>query len=1255
MLTVILTALLLPATSSEVTGLGRASVSVTAIGTSTVWDCPDLAPLPLPGSLLGYSATGCGFSGPDGAVLLPEASVFLAVPPGSEPTLSIIAEGISPLDFGEIGAVTVTPGGIDSIHAAPAADLPVSWGSISHTGVFRRVGIVRLSLHPVIVGPGGALFRADRFRITLSYANSGEPSVASRTESSVLGRLLAGGDRIWTAPPGTRAASPFWGLPWIAMEVDTAGVHALTAADLPGAVGTPSATLAVFCGRGREMGEHPWENTYTPRPVPILVLDGGDGTFDAGDSLLFFARGLSWWESDGSPTPSHFNHRFARSNIYWLTWGGEPGARMDVIDGSLTGAPAMPDSFLARSHFERNLTLTRTEEDLPVNMPDDWAWDRNSGSSSQWLYYSFDAEAALGSGWIRAHLRSPDILNHHAQFTMNGTVVCDTTWRNAEDFVIEFPTTGISPSGNTLGIRIIRGSGNETVLFDWFEVFSWTDNSIAGQAQVPLEWWGGPERARFTWAPGLTGARAFLVSGDTLAAALVLPGGSAFELEIPEDWPGAELWIVPPGSASTPVSLDERAPGRILETLSGANRIYVSADLFMSDLIQLLDGAGEALAVASTEVYDEMNGGVRDPGAIRALISHIIGTWDPIPTDVVLVGTGTWDPRNFTSTRTSFIDVLYYFGTEIVSDDQFAIVQGDSLLPQAAVSRIAASSRSDVQLLASRTAGYRDGDFPGEWQTSVIAAADDERSPLHSGDEVFHTVSMERVLGKHLPSILLPEKKYLIFYEWNEFWKKPEAREEYIEAWSEGALLSLYLGHGGYDQLADEGLLYLEDADLLECAGRLPVAIFGSCNVGQFMNPSLGCLAQAVTFSPGGGAIVSSAASCNTSGFQNEMMMSCILDFMLSDSGSSTGMCILLGKLASGYGINAAPYITFGDGSIPLAYPWTRIQAGPDSLLTGEWSLLEGTAQEQGLVLIEAFESCRTDSYYTSRQHLLIEYLSQARCFFRGGAPAGPDFSTGVFVPVDAQAGPLARTQFVYLNDHMIGAQSTYPAVIGYGSPAYGDSVGPDIEFWVDGYRDVDDPAVSGTITVRAILSDSSGINLLGGAGRQLALYTDGSPQDVSRYFRYDQGSWTTGELTVIIGSLSPGAHELELRASDGLLNRSEVLLSFTVTSSSSMSIGEVFPYPNPCDEGVSLNWSQTAPGAVDIAVFTVAGRPIVFMGNLQGEAGYNQHYWDCTDADGDPVASGSYIFLISAASVGADDQVRTRATGILAVVRGSR
>jgi len=1226
-------------------------LSLTGETASMVWNCPSPQDLELPDGLAGFTISGCGYAGTEGQILLPSRSFYFPIPSGSEPTLTVVPRGIHALGHGRVGAVTVTSAGIDSFFTADLSELPVEWGRISHSGSFRRAGVAILELHPVITGEGGELLYAEMLEITLSYPEgTSAPRLQTGADEAVSSLLE--GDAIWQIPLMRRGQSPFWGHPWAALHVDTAGIYGLSGADLPDAVGHSSATLSMFCGRGREMGEEPWETEYIPFAVPIIVEDGGDGVFDTGDSLFFFARGLSWWNPENTDMPEHFGHRYSTQNVYWLTWGGETGVRMDVVDGSLTGAPALPDSFLARRHFEQNLYHTRTPEDIAVNMPDDWAWDRNSGSSSQWLYYGFDSESALGEGYIRVHMKSPDAGIHKVQFALNGTLQCDTSWSDMQDFICAFPVSGIKDQGNTLGVHIIR-DGSEEVFFDWFEVFPWTSPNLSAQAQVPIESWSGTDRRRFTWENGLAGTDVYLVGGDTLAARITVEDSQSFEFTQQDGWKMQELWIVQPGSIARPELIRFPTPGRIIGNLTGEQTLFVVADQFVSDAAVLVEGIPGAELLAASEIYDEFNGGVHDPSAIRALASYAVDSWDPVPADIVLVGGGTWDPRNFISTRESFIDILYRGSSYLVSDDVFAIVRSDSILPQIGLSRIGVGGNSDLRLLVSKTLEYRSGVNRGDWQTVVLGAADDERTPLHGGDERYHTESVERILTNHLPAVIRPEKLYLIFYDWNDFWKKPEAREDYIAAWSRGSLISLYLGHGSYDQIADEGLLYLEDAGLLACEGRLPVALFGSCSVGDFMNPALSCLAQAVTVSPVGGAITSLGATDQCSGLANEQLVASILDRLFTERDISMGMCMLLGKLDAGYSTNSAMYILFGDGSTPLAYPGTSFHAATDTLRTGEYSTLSGVAPDEGLVLIEAFESCQPDTYFTFRQHRPLAYLSPARCFFRGSAPAQEEFSTEVFVPIDAVTGSLSRTQFLFLNTWMIAAASTYPAPLLVGSPASGDTTGPDIELWVQGYRNTLNPSVTGTLTVRAILSDPSGINLLGGTGRQLALYIDGTAQDVSEYFRYNQGSGVTGEITVEIGSLEQGEHQLELRASDGLLNRSSAAVDLTVTSESDISLSDAFPYPNPCSDGVALNWTQSALGAVDLSVFTVSGRRLLHIRNIEGVSGYNQYWWDCTDADGDPVSSGSYIFQVRVVSSGASGE-SSSTRSIIALIHGS-
>jgi len=791
-------------------------------------------------------------------------------------------------------------------------------------------------------------------------------------------------------------------------------------------------------------------------------------------------------------------------------------------------------------------------------------------------------------------------------------------------------------------------TGSDIIYLDWFEVFPWSGATAAGQSHVPLEWWPVYDRQGFTWDAGLENSLVFLVGGDTLAERILPDDPLSFEFQVPGAWLSRELWIVDEDAMPSPAEVRYETPGRIMGSVGGAQCVYVAADQFLDD-IEPLAGRDGALSFSASEVYQEFNGGIRDPGAIRAMVSYMVDNWDPIPSDLVLVGGGTWDPRNFTSSKISHIDIQYIGATNLVSDDEFAITEGCSF-PQLAVSRIGIGNASDLQMVVERSCEYREGGNRGTWQTTVIGAADDERSPLHGTDERFHTQEVERLLTDSLPDVLRPEKLYMIFYDWNSIWRKPEARSDFIDMWSRGALVAFYLGHGSFDQLADEGLLYLEDVGLLACGPRLPVAFFGSCDVGQFQNPSTECIGQQVTTSPAGGAIIGMGASDKTSGPLNEVLVGRIFSHLFTRRELSVGMCVLMGKIDAGYSTNNAQYILFGDGSIPLAYPWNTFGIDGDSLFTGERNSVTGTAPDQGLMMVEAWESCTPDTYYTFRKYLPIGYLTIPGRFFSGTAVAGPGFSAEMFVPIDSDTGSLARTQLTFISGQGLAASSTYPARLLRGDPS-ADAQGPEIELWIEGYRNSTSPEVSGEIVARAQLSDSSGINLLGNVGLQLALYIDGTPQDVSDYFEYNRGSSTTGNLSCSIGILEPGGHTLSLRAADGLLNISEAEMDFSVTQGNSFGIFDVFPYPNPCSDGTSINWTQTSPGTVEISIYTVAGRRVARFGNIEGESGYNQRWWDCRDADGDGVASGAYIFLVSAASVSGSGET-SEVTGIIAVMR---
>ena len=63
-----------------------------------------------------------------------------------------------------------------------------------------------------------------------------------------------------------------------------------------------------------------------------------------------------------------------------------------------------------------------------------------------------------------------------------------------------------------------------------------------------------------------------------------------------------------------------------------------------------------------------------------------------------------------------------------------------------------------------------------------------------------------------------------------------------------------YIGHGGFDRLADENLFTSADVASLNNAGRLPVFLAMTCSVGDFAQPGYPSLGEAMLLRKDGGA-----------------------------------------------------------------------------------------------------------------------------------------------------------------------------------------------------------------------------------------------------------------------------------------------------------------------------------------------------------------------------------------------------------------
>jgi hypothetical protein len=181
------------------------------------------------------------------------------------------------------------------------------------------------------------------------------------------------------------------------------------------------------------------------------------------------------------------------------------------------------------------------------------------------------------------------------------------------------------------------------------------------------------------------------------------------------------------------------------------------------------------------------------------------------------------------------------------SDVRLADLSGDDGVPEIALGRIPVLTSDELlDYLAKVEAQESAG--PGSWRQKLLLAADD---PDAGGA---FTADSETVASL-VPDGHSIEKVYL------EAMSADAAHDAIVAALEDGVSLFNYIGHGGFDRLADESLLSNPDVAPLGNVGRLPVFLAMTCSVGDFALPGYASLAETMLLQKDGGAVAAWAPS----------------------------------------------------------------------------------------------------------------------------------------------------------------------------------------------------------------------------------------------------------------------------------------------------------------------------------------------------------------------------------------------------------
>ncbi len=246
--------------------------------------------------------------------------------------------------------------------------------------------------------------------------------------------------------------------------------------------------------------------------------------------------------------------------------------------------------------------------------------------------------------------------------------------------------------------------------------------------------------------------------------------------------------------------------------------------------------------VVLDDIMNEFNDGTSHPEAIKDFLDYAYNNWRIRPGFVALVGDGSYDYKNIRGYNDCLIPPLMT-GTPdglFPSDNQLVDVAGDDGKPDMAIGRFPVHSSEDMLVMVEKIKAYEKSG--GSWTDRVIMAVDDADQ---GGNFPEFNIKVEACIPKGLERLrfTLGQSSF------------DTVKTRMIQALNQGAFLFNYLGHGGIDRLAEEGLLESADISTLANGNRQPVMALMTCATSLFAVPGYDSIAENLVTAAGKGAI----------------------------------------------------------------------------------------------------------------------------------------------------------------------------------------------------------------------------------------------------------------------------------------------------------------------------------------------------------------------------------------------------------------
>ena len=709
-----------------------------------------------------------------------------------------------------------------------------------------------------------------------------------------------------------------------------------------------------------------------PEENAIQFIGEGDGVFDSGDYILFYAEGMDNWNADSQ---TH-NNLYADRSYYYVTSKGAEGKRiqpMDPLEGST------PDQNIATfddyQYHEKDLVnIVRLGrrwfgEQFGIEDQQEFEFKFPNIDTSQPIKISAVAASAAfaaTSFTFQANSQNvgtisiPSLIANSGTEAIGGALPPSSSFPAAENVTVSvsFNNGGVPTSKGYLDYIVLRAKRQLTGYGKQFRFQLDNAATLTGVGQY-----------QFNNASGIT--QVWDITDIYNVTKTENNGQASFSFKATLGEPRNYIAVdqsdyYSPSKESKSRVANQDLKGTIFNNNQGnfqdIDYIIVTPAALYSQAEKLANfwrnyGVGmNVKTVKLDNIYEEFGSGKQDIGAIRNFVKYVYQNASTPAARVKylnLFGDASFDFKDRIPNNTNLVPIYqaifsYTIGQiSFCSDDFFGLMDPEegridyygangSLNTDfggtdIAVGRMIANDANEADELVDKVIDYHDIKSYGSWRNNIVMISDDsDKEPdwtLQTKQNALADVIVAQKPFINAEKILLDSYEQETSAGGNRY---PKARQDIFNAFEKGALVFNYLGHGGEDGLSGERIWEKSDGQNLQNRYRYPLFITITCEFSRFDNPYRPTAGEYTYWNPRGGAISMLTTIRSIDQTQAESFNNMLAQYLFS-YGVAAGTDISIAEAlreaknaSANSGANVV--VCLGDPALKLAIPKPKIR-----------------------------------------------------------------------------------------------------------------------------------------------------------------------------------------------------------------------------------------------------------------------------------------------------------------------------------------